>query len=94
MTESQLERRVTQWCKSRNLLTYKFVSPNNRGVPDRLVIAKGRVLFLELKQPGKKPTKLQEHEMARLRAAGCWVYWVDNWPDAELVLRTTHEVNA
>lgn len=86
MTESQLERKVTQWCKNRGLLTYKFVSPNNRGVPDRIIISNGRILFLELKQPGKKPTKLQEYELERLRKAGCRVSWVDNWYDAETML--------
>ena len=95
MLESQLERRLVEWCRRNGLLTLKFVSPNNRGVPDRIVIWQGRILFLELKQPGAKPTKLQFHEMKRLADAGCLVRWADNFDEALLHISrlTAHNHN-
>lgn len=48
------------------------------GVPDRVVILRGVVVFVELKAPGKEPTPLQLTAHARLRAAGATVYVVDS----------------
>lgn len=42
-------------------IPYKFTSPSNRGVSDRIVVLpKGGVWFVELKRPGGKLTRLQE----------------------------------
>jgi hypothetical protein len=82
MKEAELERKVVEWCRRHGLLTYKFVSPSSRGVPDRIVICPGGgILFLELKQPGSKPTALQLHEIDRLHSAGCKACWSDNYND-------------
>lgn len=88
MLESELERKVVNWCKSRGLLTYKFVSPNNRGVPDRIVVctSNGCILFLELKQRGKRPSALQIHEINRLREAGCNAQWADSYEQCIQIL--------
>jgi hypothetical protein len=54
---------------------YKFVSPGNAGVPDRLVVFPGgEVCFVELKAPGRKSTKLQTLQQQRLADLGCLVY--------------------
>ena len=88
MTEAQLERKVVEFCREYKLLTYKFSSPAHRGVPDRIILYRGRALFLELKRPGKKPTKLQERELEELRAAGCAAHWSDNFQAAcDIILR-------
>ena len=70
MTESQIERRVVAYCHKQGLLTYKFVSPSGRGVPDRIIIGFGKILFLELKQAGRKPTELQQYEIDRINHHG------------------------
>jgi hypothetical protein len=88
MTEAQLERKVVEFCREYKLLTYKFSSPAHRGVPDRIILYHGRALFLELKRLGKKPTKLQERELAELRASGCAAHWTDNFETARnLILK-------
>lgn len=57
----------------------KWVSPGNAGVPDRIVIMPGgRVVFVELKAPGRRPTKLQWAQINRLRSFGCDVRVVDS----------------
>lgn len=40
------------------------------GIPDLLCIKGGRAVFLEVKQPGKKATPLQQHVMAEIREQG------------------------
>ena len=54
---------------------YKFISPVNAGVPDRLcVLPGGRIFFVELKSEGRTSTALQRKRQAELRAMGCTVY--------------------
>lgn len=48
----------------------KFVSPSETGVPDRIVIKDGRVIFVELKRDGEKPTPRQLLMHRRLRKCG------------------------
>ena len=48
-------------------LCYKFVSPGNRGVPDRLVITPdGRVFFVELKSKTGRLSELQKFQKSEL----------------------------
>ena len=84
MNEKQLESKVVEYCKSHGLYCRKFASPAHAGVPDRLIVGKGVVVFLELKSPGKKPTALQIRELDLIRAAGVPAYWTDSW---ELIKR-------
>lgn len=77
--EAKLEQALRMYAEKRGCLSYKFTSPSRRGVPDRIFVAPGgRILFLELKAPGEKPTKLQLHEMRKLADKGCTVDWTDN----------------
>jgi Holliday junction resolvase len=61
MKESQIESKVVKKAKELGFLTYKFSSPSNRGVPDRIFISPhGEVFFIEFKSAKGKLTKLQE----------------------------------
>lgn len=86
ITESKIERKVVEFCRKNGLLTFKFASPSNRGVPDRIIIHKGKVMFLELKRPGNTPTALQEREIERIKAAGAWATWADSYERATALL--------
>jgi hypothetical protein len=70
MTEARIEKKVVKWCRDNGILTYKFVSPAHRGVPDRIMMAGGRILFLELKTEKGVLSPLQSHEMHKLHGAG------------------------
>lgn len=49
----------------------KWVSPGNAGVPDRIVLLpRGRVVFVELKQEDGRLSRLQRWQHARLRDLG------------------------
>lgn len=57
---------------------YKWVSPGNDGVPDRMCIFPGgRVELAELKGAGGRVSRLQAHRFAELSGMGrrVWVLW-------------------
>ena len=51
--ESEIEAHVSAYAKSVGVLSYKFTSPANRGVPDRIYLYKGHAMFIEYKRTGK-----------------------------------------
>lgn len=54
--------------------SYKFISPGNSGVPDRIVLLFGRVFFIELKKPKGEPTAVQASVHKDFRDQGTQVY--------------------
>ena len=72
--ERDVERKLTEGIKALGGLSYKFISPGNAGVPDRIVILPGgHVVFVELKTWRGQLTVLQMRQIERLRARGCTV---------------------
>ena len=79
MLEKEIEKQVCDYARKRGFLVYKFSSPGRVSVPDRIFISPdGRVIFIEFKAQGKKPTKGQMREMEKLKAQCCYVDWLDN----------------
>lgn len=76
--ERDIEKKVTDWAKKNSWLTYKFVSPSNRGVPDRVFIRAGIIIWIEFKAPGKVPDPLQAATIKKMQAQGCEVYVCDS----------------
>lgn len=75
MREREIEVYLRDRVKAEGGKAYKFVSPGNAGVPDRLVLLPGSLIaFVELKAPGKRSTPLQIVQQRRLRALGFQVY--------------------
>ena len=78
MTEKEVERYLVERVKEEGGKAYKFVSPGNSGVPDRMVVfPEGCIYFVELKAPGKKSSKLQERQQLNLQNLGCDVFELD-----------------
>lgn len=79
MLEKELEEKFRKAVKAEGGKAYKFLSPGNDGVPDRVVILPGgKMGFVELKQKGKKPTKLQALRIRELKELGCFVTVLDS----------------
>jgi len=79
MREKDIEKYLRDQVKKSGGKAYKFESPGNDGVPDRLVIyPEGRMIFVELKAPGKKPRPLQVKQMRDLKNFGCDVRVIDS----------------
>lgn len=76
--EARIEKHLRDEIKKLGGCAYKFVSPGNCGVPDRLVLLPGgSAMFVELKAPGKKSTALQEKRQQDIRALGFNVTVID-----------------
>ena len=68
-------------------VAYKFVSPGNAGVPDRLIVMPGgRVYFVELKTDAGYVTVLQKRQMDRLLRLGCDVNLVRGLEGIKILL--------
>ena len=87
MLEKQIEAKVCDYAKFKNVLAYKFTSPARAAVPDRMFIApNGHVWFCEFKRAGQKPTTAQEREHLRLRNHKVNVFVIDNVPEGKLMI--------
>lgn len=79
MHEKEIEAYLRDRVKEIGGKAYKFVSPGNNGVPDRLVcLPGGRAVFAELKAPGKVPTPLQLLQQKKLQNLGFDVWVIDS----------------
>jgi G:T-mismatch repair DNA endonuclease (very short patch repair protein) len=78
MTEAHIEKKVCDHAKRHGWLVYKFQSPSQRGVPDRIFLKKRLAMFMEFKAPGKRPTKQQLATHQKFRDQGFHVYVVDD----------------
>lgn len=88
-TEKQIEDLLVKQIRKHNGLCYKWTSPGNIGVPDRIVILDGRLVFVELKAPGKKPRTAQRVAARRIRKSGGRVYCIST---KEQVMQFVHDL--
>ncbi|MCF8566892.1 VRR-NUC domain-containing protein [Alicyclobacillus tolerans] len=78
MRERDVEQYLREQVRAAGGRAYKFTSPGNAGVPDRMVLFPGgRVAFVELKAPGKKPTALQLAQHKKFAGLGFTVAVID-----------------
>lgn len=71
MREKEIEALLRDGVKRLGGIAYKFTSPGNSGVPDRLVVFRDRApIFVELKTKAGRLTELQEVQIERLRSLG------------------------
>lgn len=93
MLEKEIEQYLVKQTKAAGGRAYKFVSPGNNGVPDRIVMLPGgRIAFAELKAPGKKPTPLQVNQQRFIRNQGMPIVVIDSKEQVdELIIRMQAE---
>ena len=84
--EKVLERRLGQYCKDHGIIYVKGKATGQKGFPDRMLIRSGKVLFLELKRKGCKPSPLQKHWQNKLWCEGMEAEWTDNYDDAVRII--------
>ncbi len=88
MEEKRIERRLVRMTSQMGGMALKFVSPGCDGVPDRLVLLPGgKVGFVEVKAPRKKPRPLQVRRISQIRGLGFPVFVVDGMEQIEEVLQ-------
>ena len=79
MLEKTIETQLVKAVKRMGGRAVKFISPGFNGMPDRLVLLpEGRIAFVEVKAPGKKPRALQVARIEMLRDLGFQVFVLDS----------------
>ncbi|MEN6618153.1 MAG: VRR-NUC domain-containing protein [Rikenellaceae bacterium] len=89
MLESKIEKELREKVRSLGGKAYKFSSPGNNGVPDRIVLYKGHSYFIELKKPGEDLTPRQKVVKKHFSKLGFEVYKIDS---VEMVDKFVREV--
>lgn len=87
-TERTVEQALKRSIEKAGGRCYKFTSPSRAGVPDRIVVLRGRVVFVELKATGEKPRALQKAVAKTIRKAGGRVYCLSSVEQVTSFVRT------
>lgn len=77
MRESTLEEWAVALAKKNGWLVRKVSWIGRTGAPDRMFAKGGRIVFVEFKAPGKRPSLMQQREHKRMKSAGIWVVVID-----------------
>ena len=78
MLENRVENYLKKKVEKLGGKAFKWAPVGVVGVPDRMVLLPGgRIIFIELKAPGKKARKLQEYRAKQLRELGFQVECLD-----------------
>ncbi len=78
MREKSIEQKLVKAVKAAGGVCPKLVCPGFDGMPDRMVLLPdGRLGFVEVKAPSKKPRPLQTARHELLTALGFKVYVLD-----------------
>lgn len=90
------ERDIEQWLRrqieSMGGQAFKFTSPGNGGVPDRLaVLPGGLIYFIELKTSKGRLAPLQVWQQNRLAALGCQVRTIRGKAEAEAFIEEVRD---
>lgn len=79
LQESKIEKKLKEEIELIGGKALKFISPGMSGVPDRIVLLPhGRIIFVELKAPGKKLEVLQRYRAKQLKELGFRVECIDS----------------
>ena len=88
VSEKSIEKYLIEQAEANGLLCLKYSNPNMVGYPDRLLLLPGgRVVWVELKSKGRKPTKIQQIRIAELIGMGHLVKVIDNKADIDELIK-------
>lgn len=77
--ESYLENKLGKWVKSKEGLYLKLLTLHISGLPDRICLLPGGIIFFaEIKTTKKKPRKIQQKIINKIKNLGFNVFIVDS----------------
>lgn len=86
MLESKIEQSFKRYCVKKDVLCLKMIAAGDNGYPDRLIIGKGFMFFIEFKRPSCYPSPLQIYIHETLRNLGQTVFCFNSSGKAEETL--------
>lgn len=88
-TESAIESYLVERVKNLGGKSYKWVSPGNAGVPDRIVfMPEGGIELVEVKRRNGKLSEIQERQKTTLMELGTEVWIVESKADVDHLFGT------
>lgn len=78
MREVNIEKYLKDSVEKLGGKAFKFSSPGNNGVPDRIVLINGIAKFVELKKQGKDLRPIQKHRKKQFEKLGFEVLVIDS----------------
>ena len=85
--EGTIEKYLKKEANELGFLCLKFTSGDN-GVPDRIIIGNGQVVFTEVKAPGEKPRPDQMVMLKKINQRGVPAVYVDTRNEVDVLLRS------
>jgi len=72
--ESKIQANIKARFERAGWIVVKLIQTNCNGIPDLMCLKMGKTVFVEVKQPGKKPTELQQFRHDQLTQTGFQVF--------------------
>lgn len=92
MRERDIEKWLRHQIEGMGGQAFKFTSPGNDGVPDRLaVLPGGRIYFIELKTDSGRLMPIQTWQQDRLDALGCQVRTIREMDEARAFIEEVQD---
>ena len=92
--ESSIQKDISDYLTSKGAEVYnpKTGSHSKKGTPDLLLCFQGLFIAIEVKQPGKKPSKLQQLRIKRDKKAGGIAFATDNLKEVKELINDISNV--
>lgn len=85
--ENSIQGEAIEFAKMRGWFAEAMQSKSRNGFPDTFLARRGRIVLVEFKKRGERPTPQQELRHFQLRAEGVEVAWFDNLEDFKKFIR-------
>jgi Holliday junction resolvase len=79
--ESKIQAKIKARFEKAGWIVVKLIQTNCNGIPDLMCLKSGKTVFVEVKQPGKKPTELQQFRHDQLTQNGFQVFILSSEKD-------------
>jgi Holliday junction resolvase len=79
--ESKIQAKIKARFEQAGWIVVKLIQTNCNGIPDLMCLKGGKTVFVEVKQLGKKPTKLQQFRHDQLTQNGFQVFILSSEKD-------------
>jgi Holliday junction resolvase len=70
MREAIIQSQIKRYLEVNGWMVIKLIQTSVNGIPDLMALRNGRTIFIEVKQPGKKPSDLQQYRIEKLHKQG------------------------
>ena len=91
--EKDIQAKVLKYLRNEGHYAVKIISASQSGTPDILACVRGHFIGIEMKQPGKDATPLQEYKARQIRDAGGTAWTITSLDQLRDLLTTFQQTN-